>query len=57
MTGVCVAKNVEEECPTERESVFLPNVHHLTTRHAWAMHTKKRNAMRNVVQVSFLIFL
>ena len=53
--GVYVAKNVEEECPTERESVFPPNAPHLITRHVKVVHMKKRNVMKNAVLVSHFI--
>jgi len=52
---VCVAKNVEEECPTERESVFLQNVPHRITRHVKVVHMKKRSVMKNAVLVSYFI--
>ena len=55
-TGLSVARNVEVEYPTERGSVFHQNVHTLMPVTINAMETimKRRNAMINVVQVSYI---
>ena len=53
MTGLYVARSVVVEFLTERESVYLQNVHMLIlhTTSAMVVVMKRRNVMKNVVQV------
>jgi len=58
-TGLCVARSVEVEFLTERESAFHQNVHTLIldTTNVMEMIMKRRNVMISAVQVGGILIL